>query len=87
MAENPRPFARGALATAWESEPSLRQRVQETAAPYMARWIRQEAVGVPSVKATCLNVVALEAMARVWCPAMAYPKTIPIGIMREEAGL
>ena len=77
----------GDLADAWEGVKLLRRRVKDEDMPYFTRWINKNAIQIPSVKAMVLNHQALLRMAEWWCPTQAYPKFIPIDLVRAEVGL
>lgn len=77
----------GELAAAWEDVRLLRRRVKDKNMPYFTRWINKDAIQIPSVRAMVLNHEALLCMATWWCPTKAFPKFIPIDLVRAEVGL
>ena len=72
------------LGIALEDEKVVRRRVRDKKYPYMTRWINSKAISVPSVKAMCLNDVALVCVAKWWCPSIGHPKAVPIDLLRAE---
>ena len=74
----------GSLAGLFEGEITIRRRAREKG--FITRWPTVEATGVPSVKAMGCNVRLLEVIAEWWCPSTQHCCTVPIQLMRREAG-
>lgn len=76
--------AAGKLASAWEEHKQLRDLLRDKG--HFSCWPSATSVGLQSVRAMGLNCLALEIMAEYWAPVPGYPKTLPIELMRQEAG-
>ena len=74
----------GALADALEAECSIRRALLSEGQNHLTRWPNKDAVGVKSVKAMALNPQALLRIAELWCPLTAYPRSVPVALMRDE---
>ena len=79
----PMDAANSSLAYMWESQQVIRNRLLTGA--HFTRWVNDDAIGVKSVKAMSLNHVALEVLARFWCPQHPYPTAVKIDMCRKEA--
>ena len=79
--------AKGLLAAMLDDRPALRHRLLEKPAQILTRWTNEKAVGLPSVKAMCLNHEALEVLASWWTEACPFVKTVPLDAVRDEACL
>lgn len=73
----------GLLGDAFAANKLLRNRVKQNGC--ISRWLNKPATGIPSVAAMGLNYVALEEMARWYCPTQPSPKMINIDLLRDEA--
>ena len=75
--------AQSGLADMWESQQVIRNRLLHD--KHFTAWVNDDAVGVKSVKAMSLNHVALEVLAKYWCPQHAAVTAVKIGVCRTEA--
>ena len=73
----------GLLGDAFAACKLLRNRVKQNGC--ITRWLNKPATGIPSVAAMGLNYVALEEMARWYCPTQNFPRMITIDLLRSEA--
>jgi hypothetical protein len=73
----------GVLGDAFAASKLLRNRVKQNGC--ISRWLNKPATGIPSVAAMGLNYVALEEMARWYCPTQPFPRMINIDLLRDEA--
>ena len=75
--------AHSSLAYMWESQQVIRNRL--FTGGHFTKWVNDDAVGVKSVKAMSLNHVALEVLARFWCPQFSAATAVKIDMCRDEA--
>ena len=76
--------AAGSLAGLLEGEITIRRRAREKG--YISRWPSLQATGVPSCKVMGCNTRILEVIAEWFCPSTPHCCTVPIELMRREAG-
>ena len=75
--------AHSSLAHMWESQQVVRNRL--LTGGHFTRWVNDDAIGVKSVKAMSMNHVALEVLARFWCPQHSVAIAVKIDMCRKEA--
>ena len=73
-----------ALARMWEGEQELRTLGREK--NQLTKWPSPSCIGIPSIKACSLNHVALEYVAQWWTAQSDQPASVPIDLVRNEAG-
>ena len=72
----------GQLATAWESDPLLRQQMRDSAK--LLQWPSKVSIGVASQAALVLNRAAIKTVVNEWSTVCSEPKSVPIGWIRDE---
>lgn len=73
------------LASTWEAEPHIRQRLRETGT--VCQWKNAQLIGLASVEAMTFNLASLEILASWWTRKVDTPQAVPINLVRDEAGV
>ena len=75
----------GSLGGLLEMDPDIRQNARQN--KQLTEWPTRETIGIPSCRAIGCNLRLLTLACDWWAKHQETPKTVPVDILKEEAGL